>query len=844
MKRVATARKMRGNRRNWVWAALFLLCCSPLPIRAEQGTPRVEPVSSFRPKLISIRLVPQSPTLHGAKATQRFVVLGKDANGLERDLTLRSQFSVSDSRIAKLDDAATVSAVVDGQVVLTATFEGHVAKTTIRIESSQAETPFTFSRDIAGIFTRRGCNGSNCHGGVKGRGGFKLSLDAMYPQQDYKWIVEGGGFQVLSPEPKEPKIPRVDLKEPEKSLLLLKPTFSVPHGGGRRFPVDSADYQTILNWVRSGAPYGDEKAWQVKRVEVFPEQIFLDKQGKQQLLVTAVLSDGRREDITSEVSYASNNSGVADISPAGVITAVGAGETAVIVRAAGHEVSANVGVITKELPAYPTLARRNYIDELVYSKLQKLNVVPSPPSTDAEFLRRVCLDLTGTLPPPNRVREFLANKNPRKRDKLIESLLSSPEYVDYWTFRFSDVLRVESAASSNAHLYQEWLRESIAQNKPYDQLARERISAQGYDGPSTHFTGGAFQPPQAMMAEEARVFLGVRLDCAQCHNHPREAWSQDQFWGMAAFFGHMSKIDPDAPGKNPVVIEDPKGYGLFGEGAKVMHPRNKKEVEPAFLDGTIVPQDARADLRMSLAQWMTAPKNPYFARAAVNRFWAYFFGRGIVDPVDDFGATNPPTDPELLEALSRDFVDHGYDLKHLFRVIVQSNTYQESGATNDTNKDDKLSYSHALPRPLDAEVLLDAIIQLAGTNRDLQTPRTITWTDDGGSQFLKVYGRPDRMTVPEREMRPNLTQALDQLAGATYTSLLSKDGNSLDRLLHSGASNGQIIEEFYLGALSRYPAPEEQSELQKLIHQARTRREGFENLLWAITNSEGFVHNY
>lgn len=603
--------EMRRSRRNWLWGALVLLCCFPLPIIAGQATPSSEPVPSSRPKLISIRLAPENPTLHGANAAQHFVVLGKNPNGLERDLTLNSQFSVSDPRIAKLDGGGIVTALTDGQVMLTARLEGHVAKTVIRIEGSQAERPFSFPRDIAGIFTRRGCNGSNCHGGVKGRGGFKLSLDAMYPLQDYKWITEGGGFQVLSPEPKEPKIPRVNLKEPEKSLLLLKPTLSVPHGGGRRFPVDSPDYQTILNWVRSGAPYGDQQAWQVKRVEVFPEQLFLDKEGKHQLVVTAVLSDGRREDITAEVSYASNNAGVAEVSPEGLITAVGTGETAVIVRAAGHEVSANVGVIAKELANYPVIARRNYIDEFVYSKLQKLNIVPSPRSTDAEFLRRVCLDLTGTLPPPNRVREFLASKDPRKRDRLIETLLSSPEYVDYWTFRLSDVFRVESAASSNASLYQEWLRESIDQNKPYDQLARERIAAQGYDGPSTHYTGGTLRPPQAMMAEEARVFLGVRLDCAQCHNHPREAWSQDQFWGMAAFFGHMSKIDPEAPGKNPVVIEDPNGFGIFGEGAKVIHPRSKQEVEPAFLDGTTVPQSERGDLRMSLAGWMTSPKNPY-----------------------------------------------------------------------------------------------------------------------------------------------------------------------------------------------------------------------------------------
>lgn len=839
----ATIQRMRTTL-SWVWIGSAILCCSQLLAIAGPPLGANEPVSSSKPSPVSIRLVPEDPTLHGAKSAQHFLVLGKDANGLERDLTLNSQFSVSNPGIAKLESTGTVTALADGQATLTARFEGHVAKTTIRVESSQVETPFSFPRDIAGIFTRRGCNGSNCHGGVKGRGGFKLSLDALHPMEDYKWILEGGGFQVLSPEPTEPKIPRINLKEPEKSLLLLKPTFSIPHGGGHRFPVHSPDYETLLNWIRSGAPYGDDKSWQVQRVEVYPEKVFLDKAGKQQLLVTAVLSDGTKRDITDEVSYASNNGGVAEVSPGGLVTGTGTGETAVLVRAAGHEVAANIGVIANELPNYPTLARRNYVDDLVYSKLQKLNVLPSPPSTDAEFLRRVCLDLTGTLPPANRVREFLASKDPRKRDKLIEVLLNSPEYVDYWTFRLSDVFRVESAASSNASLYQEWLRDSIAQNKPYDQLARERVAAQGYDGPATHYTGGVLRSPQAMMAEEARVFLGVRLDCAQCHNHPRESWTQDQFWGMTAFFGHLSKIDPEAPGKNPVVIEDPKGYGIFGEGAKVIHPRSKKEVEPAFLDGTAVPQNGRADLRMTLAEWMTSPRNPFFAQAAVNRFWGCFFARGIVDPVDDFRSSNPPSDPDLLAALSRDFVASGYDLKHLFRIIVQSNTYQESGTTNDSNKEDRISYSHALPRPLDAEVLLDAIIQLAGTNRDLRTTRTITWTDDGASQFLKVYGRPDRMTVPERDTKPNLSQALDQLAGDTYTSLLSKDGGTLERLLREGASDPQIIEDLYLSSLSRYPTAEEQTELQKLIQQAPTRRDGLENLIWALVNSEGFVHNY
>ena len=350
-----------------------------------------------------------------------------------------------------------------------------------------------------------------------------------------------------------------------------------------------------------------------------------------------------------------------------------------------------------------------------------MNIVPSELSSDAEFLRRVCLDLTGTLPPPQRVREFMASKDPQKRERLIEALLNTPEYTDYWTWRFADLFRVvyENGLPLYPKTYWEWIRDSIARNKPYDQMARERIAAEGLNGPSRHYYNGSdLRRPQDIMAEQVRVFLGRRLDCAQCHNHPYETWSQNQFWGMTAFFGRLSQLGEIGGIFPPVVIDDPAGHGENGGGAKVIQPRTKEEVHPAFLDGKPIPEGRQDDPRKALAEWMTSLSNPYFAAAAVDRIWGYFFARGIVDPVDDFRATNPPTHPELLGALARDFAEHHYDLKRLVRLIVQSRTYQLSGTPNSTNKNDLTDYSHASPRALDAEVLLDAISRVTGIDED------------------------------------------------------------------------------------------------------------------------------
>ena len=812
------------------------------------------PVAAAPSRLLSIRVVPEEVVLWGAKASQRILVLGKFGDGLERDVTAESRITIADPSLAGVEAEGRVAGLADGETWLSAEFRGQAAKIRLRIAASRQSRPFSFARDIGGIFTRRGCNGSDCHGSVVGRGGFKLSSDALDPKEDYRWLIEGGVYSVFTVAPKAPSPPRINLEQPEQSLLLLKPTFAVPHGGGSLFSRGSEDYRTILDWVRNGAPFGQADA-RIERLEIFPAQPVLDLNGKQNLLLLAHRSGGRREDASGQARYESVDRDVAEVSAEGVIRAKKAGETPILIHVAGHApVGIRVGIAADPLVEYPTAPRNNLIDDHVFRRLRQLSIIPSRLSSDAEFLRRLCLDVTGTLPPPERVREFLADKDPGKREKLIKTLLDSPEYVDYWTFRFADLFRVnafaQNAIAKASQTYWEWIRDSVARNKPYDQLARERIAVQGYDGPVMHYQSvDEFRSPEDIMAEQARVFLGRRLDCAQCHNHPYEAWTQNQFWGMAAFFSRLTRLWDQV---DFVLIDYPGGHGKMGKGFRMVHPRTKKEVQPRFLDGTALPGDQLADPRMRLAEWMTS--HPYFAEAAVNRMWSYFFGRGLVDPVDDFRLANPSTHPALLAALARDFREHEYDLKSLIGRIVESRTYQLSHAPNETNKDDRLNYSRALSRPLDAEVLWDAINQFAGVEEDSEKWRggrastrtraiNLMTPDLFPSQFLQVYGRPNRLTVPQRKSDPNLGQALHMLAGPTYTSKIAIEEGRVARLLKAQASDRRMIEEFYLAALSRFPTPAERDAIRTWIGR-RSRREALEDLAWSLISSREFAYNH
>jgi len=830
---------------------LFIITFAVLSAHAAQEK-RLEPV------LVSLRVLPDSATLWGAQASQQFLVLGKYVDGLERDLTCRARFSLSDTNKGEINRSGKFVVRSSGELVLTAAIGNRSAKATILIEESEKPHRVTFARDVEGILTKRGCNDATCHGGVKGRGGFRLSVYGIYPREDYKAIVEGGTFRVLTAD-ENPKHPRIDLKQPEKSLVVLKPTFSVPHEGGLRFEVGSADYETILNWVRSGAPYGDEAGRQeatVERVEVSPKDVVLQVGARQQLIVTAHLSGGRQEDITEQVRYILSDSGVADVSETGVVLAKKTGETNILIRAAGHTLSADVGVIEKPVAKYPMVTTRNYVDQHVFAKLRKFQILPSEPSSDQEFLRRVCLDLTGTLPPPRRVREFVADKDPQKRDRLVEVLLDSPEYVDYWSFRFGDLLRATYVTSNNTkatRAYQNWITNSIATNKPYDQMARERIAAQGYSAPARNFYYiGELTTPDVLMPELIRLFMGRRIECAQCHSHPFEAWSQNQYWGLAAFFAGYTEV------RDSTLIVDVLGGGHVDQpkDMMVMNPRTKEKVVPAFLDGTKLPPNEWLDPRMHLAKWVTS--HPYFVEATVNRLWSFFFGRGIVEPVDDFRSTNPPTHPQLLQVLANDFKDSGYDLKRLMKTIVQSRTYQLSATPNESNKEDRIDYSHALARPLEAAVLLDAITSATGVPEKFElhhiagggeapvgTRAMQTIADICPSQFMDDFGRSTRRALPAGTPQPSLLEALHMMAGPAYNVKISSEGGRLSGLLKKGASDEEILDEFYVAALMRLPTKEEKSELLRFLAQRSSRREEtLAGLVWAILNSREFAYNH
>lgn len=820
-------------------------------------------------RVVSLRLVPGEAKLSGKGASQQFVAVAKMSDGSESDVTSRAVFSVRNPALLTPRGLGRVFAAGDGETAVEARVDGVRGAATVRVEKSAEAQPFSFARDIGEIFTRRGCEGSRCHGGVKGQAGFKLSSNGIHPHDDFRWIVEGGTFQVLSAESKGPSVPRIDKTKPEQSLLLRKAVMEIPHGGGRRFTKDSDDYRAILEWIRAGAPYGEAasaSAARVVKLETFPKDLVLSPGQKHRVLVTARYSDGHTEDFTHRVLYSTNDGEIATVSAAGEIETVKPGETAILIKAAGRNARIGVGVIGAPVADYPKTISKNFIDDEVFAKLRRFNIVPSELSGDAEFLRRVCLDITGRIPPPERVKQFVASKNPNKRAEVIEALLASPEYVDYWTFRLSDLFRVSifpvGINPKWTQDYYEWIRDGIDRDRPYSELASERIAAQGYSPATRHYLPYlVIPPPENMMGEQVRVFMGRRLDCAQCHDHPYEEWTQDQFWGLTAFFGPMFKLggNPDSvifdfPGGKEVAPDVPPPTPLG-----VYHPRTKAPVQPALLDGKTFPYDKTEFPRRELAGWMTS--HPYFSEASANRIWSHFFGRGIVNPVDDFRSTNPPSHPELLAKLAGEFQRGGYRFKHLIRVIANSRAYQLASSTTPSNAADKINFSHSLPRPLDAEILLDAISDVTGVNerfavgtnrgewRGGKTPEgsravELKEADIYANTFFDAYGRPNRYSVPERDMSPKLAQALHQLAGTTYNERLSGKGSRAAALVEKQASNRAIIDEFFLAAFARGASDAEAAALEKLMAATPSREQAVQDLVWAVISSREFAENH
>lgn len=697
----------------------------------------------------------------------------------------------------------------------------------------------TFVKDVLPVLNKMDCTSGPCHGGAKGKNGFKLSLRGYDPEADYRAIVHDMAGR------------RTNRTEPENSLLLLKPTNELGHGGGLRFEKGARAYQTIYEWIQAGAPFGDPEAARVSKLEVSPPEIFTEKAGaKTQLKVVAHYADGSNRDVTHDAGYTSNTPQVAEVSGSGHVSTLRTGEAAVLVRYEGKLAIVGVTVVTDRAGfEWKPAPDWNFIDRHVNAKLRRLKILPSELAGDAEFLRRVSFDLIGLPPTPEQVRAVLADKTEtrKKRAALIEKLMAREEFVNHWSVKFSDLLQVNRAklGDKGVWAFREWIRESLAVNKPYNQMVRELVTARGstFRNPPANFFRFTREPKVAMETT-TQLFLGVRMVCAQCHDHPFEQWTQNQYYNLSAFFAQMA-LKPGEDADEEIVYDK-------REDAEILHPKDGRVMPAKFLFDVENAALREAELRESLADWLTAKENPLFAKSLVNRIWSYFFGVGIIEPVDDIRATNPPTNPQLLDALAKDFVDSNYDLRRLIRTIVNSRTYQLSYRTNSWNAEDTTNFSHALPRRLSAEQLYDAILLATGSRpRVPQVPEGSLAQDfpdpsllRGG--FLDVFGRPERQTSCECERRNDisLVQALNLLNGATIAEAIGDPDGRIARLILAGVSDRRLVEELYLAALSRPPeAHELDYALTYLIRPGAGRAERAQDLLWALLNSNAFLFN-
>ena len=694
----------------------------------------------------------------------------------------------------------------------------------------------SFVKDVEPILNKAGCTQGTCHGAAKGKNGFKLSLRGYDPEYDFRALI-----QDLSGR----RFNRVD---PGRSLMLLKPTAQLPHGGGLRFDIDSGYYKTIYRWIAEGSDFGDPVSAQVAKLEVTPPEMLASKSGETgQLKVVAHYADGATRDVTKESVYSSNTPTVADINGTGLIKTERKGEAAMLIRYEGKLAVLNVTVLTeKQGFQWKPMEESNYIDRFIDAKLERLKILPSAPSADSEFLRRVSYDLIGVPPTVEELQAFLADKSAGKRARTIDRLMADPRFVDHWALKWGDLLQVNRARLGDKGMwtFREWIRESLAMNKPYDKMARELITARGstFQNPPANFFRFT-RDPKVEMETTTQLFLGVRMVCAQCHDHPFEQWTQNQYFQLTAFFGAVGI--KDGMDSNEEIVYDKR------EGFEIKHPKDGRVMPAKFLYSVDKMTPREADLRQSLADWLTSRDNPLFGKAMANRVWSYFFGRGIIEPVDDIRASNPPVNPQLLDALTKDFVDHGYDLRRLIRTIVNSRTYQLSFHANEWNADDETNFSHALPRRLNAEQLFDGISIATGTKpffRDAPAGFTAEELPDpktGKGGFLELFGQPDRQTSCECERRTDvsLVQALNLLNGATIADAISDEGGRVSKLILGGASDRRIVEQLYMAALDRAPEPKELDFAQTYLATGINRAERAQDLLWALLNSNGFLFN-
>jgi len=784
-------------------------------------------------RTVKLSVEPSNPFLFGKGARQPLVAVVHYSDGTEEEVTSPLSFVSEKTSVVAVDSNGIVHAQGNGAARIRVNYRDLQASTTALVQRAENPLPPSFGADVLPVLTKIGCNSGACHGALNGQNGFKLSLFGYEPAADYEMIVQKHEGR------------RLNLSEPEKSLLLLKPTFQVMHGGGQLLVQGSAEYNTLVNWIRSGAKRVPEQERQMVSLRVFPaSSVLYGRNASRHLLVTARYSDGTEGDVTSRVKFQSNDDNTVSVNREGVVTALRGGETAIVVRGPGVAAAAKIGVVI-EKRSMPEIQANNFIDQHVFAKLKSLQLPPSELADDATFLRRVFLDVIGLLPTSEEARRFLADKDPAKRTKLVAELLERPEYADFWAGYWGDRLQnsVQLLYEKGPQNFTRWLYTVFRKNMAYDQFVRRLLTDSGnmYD-----FTRGTsyyplIKKPEDMAAVTSQLFLGVKIECARCHNHPFERWTRSDFRGMAAFFSQI-RYKNSGPRHNE--------YILYLDFQRQFEDADTKEVYwPRPLHGKALVPDEWTDRRELLAEWMTSPGNPFFAKTIVNRMWSCFMGRGLVEPVDDFRFTNPPSNEPLLEALATDFVEHGYDLHHLIRLITASRAYQSSSLPNEGNREDKMAYSRYYPRHLTAQQLLDAISQATGVPEKFEsfypgTRASQVSHPEVNSYFLDVFDRSPRKEVCERKFSLTLNQVIHRISGDTIHGKITDKDSVLSQMLQAQRPAGGVVEELYLRTLSRYPTSQERERADIVITRAGDARRGLEDLFWALLNSKEFLYNH
>ncbi len=781
-----------------------------------------------------IEVYPPQFSLESPRREMHIIVTGHYADGATQDLTRAAECTSANAAVAKIE-GGLIKPAGNGQTEVVVRVGGHEAKIPVTVSKQDSPDPVSFNYGALVALSKHGCNSGACHGSPSGKGGFRMSLRAYDAALDTNTLI------------REVYNRRTNPLDPDSSLLLKKPLMEVAHGGGQKMRKGDPGHLLLRDWIAEGLAVDPADAPTCVKVDVYPRQRILKRPAHtQQMLVLAYFSDGSVRDITRLAVYSSSDEAVATVDENGLVVGHERGESAILVRYLEHmETSGLMFLKDVEGFRFTPPPPANYIDNLVFQKLQQMQIGVSALCGDEEFVRRAYLDVIGLLPTAAESQAFLADSSADKRSKLIDQLLQRPEYAEFWGLKWGDLLRVNSkkVSAAGVHKFRRWIVEAIRDNQPYDAFVAELLASSGstFDNPAANYYRTAADTLDCTETT-SQVFLGIRIQCAKCHNHPFERWTQDNYYGIAAFFNRVQR-------KKTTNADDLVIY--LARSGEVTQPRTGKQMKPWLpLKGDLDLQGSD-DRRGPLVDWLRSKDNPLFPQAGVNRLWGHLFGRGIVEPVDDFRASNPPSNAALLEALSKDFVEHGFDQKHMLRTILNSRTYQLSSRKNEFNANDTKYFSHANTRLLSAEQLLDAICQVTGVDEKFKglpggMKATQLPSPDVDNYFLKVFGQPPREMACqcERSSESNLSQALQMINGPLVHGKLREGTNRFRKLAEGGKSNEEIVHELYIAALCRPPESAEIEAAVKHIAAQTDRLQGLEDVCWAVLNAKEFLFQH